>query len=315
MNQDKYRILIVDRMHKGIAEALGSLGYAVEYFPDIDREGIKVKIGNYTGIIIRSKTNLDEDILSRGQLRFIARAGAGIDNIDEEYCLKHNIHIINSPEGNRDALGEHAVGMLLTLLNKIHTADREIRKGIWDRENNRGTEIQGKTVGIIGYGNMGSAFAQRLSGFDCRVIAYDKYKWGYSEGNVLESTMDDLYRLTDIISFHVPLTNETRAYYNEIFFNKFKNNIYVINAARGPILPIKDLLKLLNEKKILGAALDVLENEKLNSYTEEEKDIFNDLVSRNNVVLTPHIGGWSFESYKKINDVLVNKIKNLGIII
>jgi len=306
------RIFIVDEMHPSIIPDLKANGISVDYQPDIKREEILKKIGNYSGIIIRSKTTIDKEILDKAiNLKFIARAGAGIENIDEVLCRLRGIRIINAPEGNRDALGEHAMGMLLALLNKIHTSDREIRAGTWDREGNRGIEIKGKTIGIIGYGNMGSAFAKRLSSFDCAILAYDKYKHGFSDAMVKESNLDEIFLEVDILSFHVPLTDETLGFYDELFFKKFKKKLFVINTARGPILPLKDLLKTMDEGIILGAALDVLENEKLDTFTEQEKRDFNNLISRDNVILTPHVGGWSKESYKKINDVLIEKIKAL----
>ncbi len=307
-----FRIFIVDEMHPSIIPDLKGYGFDVDYQPNINREEILRRIGNYTGIIIRSKTTIDQELLDKAiNLKFVARAGAGIDKIDEVKCRLRNIRIINAPEGNRDALSEHAMGMLLALLNKIHTADHEIRQGNWNREGNRGIEIQGKTIGIIGYGNMGSAFAKRLSSFDCSVLAYDKYKHGFSDRFVKESTLDQIFLMVDILSFHVPLSDETLRMYNESFFKKFKKKLFVINTARGPILPIKDLLKTMDEGIILGAALDVLENEKLDSYTEQEKSDFENLIARKNVILTPHVGGWSKESYKKINDVLIEKITAL----
>ena len=306
------KIIIADEMHPSIVPNLKKAGFEVDYLPGISREDLKECIHPYAGIIIRSKTDLDQEMLDRAlNLRFIARAGAGKDKIDESYCNEKGIVILNAPEGNRDALGEHAIGILLTLLNKIHNSDKEIRRMIWDREGNRGTEIKNKVVGIIGYGNMGSAFARRLSGFECKVLAYDKYKKGYGNQYAVESDMEELYKEVDILSFHVPLTEETLGLYNFDFFNNFEKGIYLVNTARGPILPLTDLIRLLDEGKILGAALDVLEKEKLSKFTEEEKEWFSNLIERDNVVFTPHIGGWSFESYKRINDTLIQKIVSL----
>jgi D-3-phosphoglycerate dehydrogenase len=314
MSRNK-KIIIVDEMHGSINSDLESLGFEVTNLPLISRKQILEVVGDYIGIVIRSKTELDNELLSAAhQLKFIARAGAGIDKIDEKYCVKKGIEILNSPEGNRDALGEHLTGMLLTLFNRIHIADREIRKGNWNRKGNRGYELNGRTVGIIGYGNMGNAFAQRLSGFNCRVLAYDKYKEGFTDSLVKEATMKEIFTETDILSLHVPLTEETDRFYNKRFFKKFKKSIFLLNTARGKILPLKDLLDMMNEKKIMGAALDVLENENPGSYDENEKALFEDLVSRDNVILTPHVAGWSQESYVKINEVLVKKIIGLNLI-
>lgn len=312
MNSMGRKIIIADEMHPSIIPDLEKAGFEVDYLPNINREDLIKSIPHYNGIIIRSKTDLDREILDLAiNLKFIARAGAGTDKIDDSYCNKKGIVILNAPEGNRDSLGEHAVGILLALLNKIHISDKQIRRMIWDREGNRGTEIKGKVVGIIGYGNMGSAFAKRLSGFECKVLAYDKYKKGYSDQFVKESSMDQLFEEVDILSLHVPLTDETHNLYNSDFFNNFNKKIYLVNTARGSILPLKDLIRLLDEGKILGAALDVLEKEKLGKLTLEEKGRFNNLIERNNVVFTPHVGGWSYESYKRINDILVQKIVSL----
>jgi D-3-phosphoglycerate dehydrogenase len=308
----KRKILIADEMHPSIIPDLKKKGFEVDYFPTIGREELRSVIHQYNGIIIRSKTSMNPEMIDMApNLRFIARAGAGTDKIDEAYCEERNIVILNAPEGNRDALGEHALGMLLTLVNKIHTADNEIRQLIWDRESNRGTEIKNKVVGIIGYGNMGSAFAQRLSGFECQVLAYDKYKNSYGDQYAAKSDLNRIFRESDILSFHVPLTQETDGFYDYNFFNNFQKQIIIINTARGQILPLSDLIKLLDEGKILGAALDVLENEKLNTLKNMQKAQFDNLIKRHNIVITPHVGGWSFESYKRINDTLVQKITSL----
>jgi len=296
-------------MHPSIFPDLESEGIDFNYLPDISRDELKSIIQDYNGIIVRSKTNIDKEMLDLGiNLKFIARAGAGTDKIDDAYCMEKGIEIFNAPEGNRDALGEHTIGILLALFNKIHTGDSEIRDGIWDREGNRGIEISGKVVGIIGYGFMGSAFAQRLSGFDCEVIAYDKYKDNYADENARAVDLDEIFKEADILSLHVPLSAETNGLYVPDFFMNFKKNIFLVNTSRGPVLPLSGLIQLLDTGKIMGAALDVLENEKLKSYNNTEKIVFNNLISRKNVVLTPHVGGWSFESYKRINDVLIQKI-------
>ena len=305
----KKKIIIIDKMHPSILPGLESEGIDFNYLPDISRDELKSIIQDYNGIIVRSKTNIDKEMLDLGiNLKFIARAGAGTDKIDDAYCMEKGIEIFNAPEGNRDALGEHTIGILLALFNKIHAGDSEIKNGIWDREGNRGIEISGKVVGIIGYGFMGSAFAQRLSGFDCEVIAYDKYKDNYADKNARAVDLDEIFKKADILSLHVPLNAETNGLYVPDFFMNFKKNIFLVNTSRGPVLPLSGLIQLLDTGKIMGAALDVLENEKLKSYNNAEKIVFNNLINRKNVVLTPHVGGWSFESYKKINDVLIQKI-------
>ena len=233
-----------------------------------------------------------------------------MEGIDVSYAESHGIICLNSPEGNRDAVGEHTVGMLLSLMNHMNRADRQVRAGEWNREQNRGVEIRGKTVGIIGYGNMGSAFARRLSGFGCSVISYDKYKTGYSDGFTVESSLQDLFETADIVSMHVPLTEETRYMADTGFFRSFQKNIWFINTSRGMVVDTRDLAASLKSGKVKGAALDVLEYEDasfelLRSGVPEELKY---LMNAENVVLTPHIAGWTEESKFKLAKVLVDKI-------
>lgn len=305
----KLKCFVIDEMYPNITDLLEEIGIDPVYKPHITREEIIAEIGSYEGLIVRSKTPIDSELLQHAtNLKFIARAGAGVDNIDQGYCSEKGIKLFNAPEANRDAVGEHAVGMLLSLYNNINLGDQEVRKVIWDREGNRGTEVQGKTVGIIGFGNMGSAFARRLRGFDCKIIAYDKYESGYGNEFVEEVDAKTLYAQTDILSLHIPLTQETNRLVNINFLRKFKKNITLINTARGKIVVLRDLLKALDDGKVLNAALDVLENEKIKKLNPEEQRDFDDLIQKPNVLLTPHIGGWSFESYEKINGILVEKI-------
>jgi D-3-phosphoglycerate dehydrogenase len=294
---------------------LQKLGFTVDYRPDIGREEILTIISDYIGLIIRSKTDVNSEFLDKAsQLKFVARAGAGTDKIDVPLCERRKIPILNAPEGNQDALAEHALGMLLALMNRIVISDHQVRDFVWDREGNRGIEIHGKTVGIIGYGHMGSAFARRLAGFSCKVLAYDKYKTGYEDIYARETDLDELFREADILSLHVPLTDETRNFYNYGFFRQFAKNIWLINTARGNILPLEDLVRLIGEGKITGAALDVLEKENLKKLGKSELEIFEELIKFNNVVLTPHIAGWTHESYRKINETLLEKIGRLNMI-
>ncbi len=303
------KCLIIDEMHPNITKLLQEIGVDPVYKPDISRKEIIAEINVYQGLIVRSKTRIDQELLQNSNnLKFIARAGAGIDNIDRSTCEKKCIAIFNAPEANRDAVGEHAIGMLLSLFNKINSGDREVRKGIWDREGNRGMEIQGKTVGIIGYGNMGSAFAMRLKGFDCKIMAYDKYKTGYGDELVEEVDLITLSDQTDILSLHIPLTADTNRMIDLEFLRKFRKNITLINTARGKIVVLKDLLIALTEGKVIAAALDVLENENIKNFNPEDQAHFDELIKNPNVLLTPHVAGWSFESYEKINRILVQKI-------
>lgn len=303
------KCLIVDEMHESIQDLLSQIGIEPTYEPDISREEILSEIGNYEGLLIRSKTSVDKELIDEAsKLEFIGRAGAGLDKIDVEYVESKDIEILNAPEGNRDALAEHAVGLLLSLLNNINKADDEVRNWIWDREGNRGIELSDKTVGIIGYGYMGQAFVQRLRAFDCRVLVYDKYKKGFGTKNVEEVSLEKMFAKADILSLHIPLNEETRSWVNAEFFEQFRKDIYLLNTARGEIVPIKDLLDLLDSGKVKGAALDVLEKEKFDQLSQEQKKNFENLFERKNVVLSPHVGGWTYASFKRINEVLVGKI-------
>jgi len=306
------KCLIVDSMHESLFAMLDEIGWDYEYLPNITRQEIKAKHMGYAGLIVRSKTFIDQDLLGENPtLKFIGRAGAGVDNLDIEYLEKKQIKILHAAEGNRDAVGEHTVGMLLAVMRNIPKGNDEVKLDIWDREGNRGSEIMGKTVGIIGYGHMGQAFARRLFGFSCKVLAYDKYKTGFSNDFCQEATMEQIYNEADILSLHVPLTNETRMFFNLAFINKFRKRIIVINTARGEILSLTDLVEGMEQNRIAGVALDVLENEKLNTLTPEQTSAIRFLREKPNVIFTPHIAGWTFESHVKINVALVDKIKKL----
>jgi D-3-phosphoglycerate dehydrogenase len=305
-------VLVIDKMHDSLSNLLKGIGYEMVYRPDIRREEILRIIGDYSGLIVRSKTRIDEELISKGlKLKWVGRAGAGMDNLDLVFLEKRGIKVVNAPEGNRDALGEHGVGMILSLLHRLNTANNQIKGGIWDREGNRGFELKGRTVGIFGYGHMGNALARKLRGFECRVIGYDKYKTGFADENIEEVHLDTFRNETEILSIHVPLTHETNRLFTYEYLDQFKRLFLLLNTARGEVLVLKDLLRLLTEFKIAGAALDVLENEKINKLLPEEKKVFDELRDRNNVIFTPHVAGWTFESYEKINEVLVDKISRL----
>jgi D-3-phosphoglycerate dehydrogenase len=305
------RVLFIDSVHPLIREELAVHGFSCELFPDQGKEDLMKSVHHYFGIIIRSRINLDEEILSKAtELRFIGRVGAGMENVDVKYATSRGVLCFNSPEGNRDAVGEHTTGMLLSLMNNLNRADRQVREGKWNREENRGTEIKGKTVGIIGYGNMGSAFAQRLRGFETTVISYDKYKKNYSDGNTLETTLAGIFESADILSLHVPLTEETRFMCDQAFFERFKKNIWFINTSRGSVVHTGDLAEQIRSGKILGAALDVLEYEdsSFENLSGQFPDAFRFLLESDKVILTPHIAGWTVESNIKLAKVLVDKI-------
>ena len=308
------KCLIIDRLHECIIPLLEEAGYQVDYRPGLSRDEVLATIPDYQGLIVRSKLAVDQELIDRAtDLQFVGRAGAGLDQLDIDALAARNVAVLNAPEGNRDALAEHMVGMLLGLLNKISQADRQVRSGVWDREGNRGTELMGKTVGIIGYGYMGRAFAQRLSGFGVNVLAYDKYKQGYGDTYAAEASMATLHEAADVISFHVPLTEETRNMVDESYLNHFRKDIFLLNSARGKIITFQTLAKALRQGKLRGAALDVLENEQLAQLTDEQRHYLGKLSESDRVVLTPHVAGWTYESYEKISRVLAEKIRALNL--
>ncbi|MBI5220039.1 MAG: hydroxyacid dehydrogenase [Bacteroidia bacterium] len=307
-------ILFIDSAHPLLKDTLTSAGFECDYMPGISQSEISEIIHKYEGVITRSKIIFDKNLLDKAvRLRFIGRMGAGMEKINLEYASQKGIQCFNSPEGNRDAVGEHTLGMLLALMNNICRADREVRNGLWNRESNCGVEIKGKTVGIIGYGNMGGAFARKLKGFEASVIAYDKYKFRYSDDFVTESTLDDLFRRSDILSLHVPLTEETTYMADDTFINKFKKNICLINTSRGKVVNTADLVKNMKSGKITGAVLDVLEYEKTsfeNIESKEMPDALRYLFASDRVILTPHIAGYTVESNRKHAEILSDKIIN-----
>ncbi|HEY3402984.1 MAG TPA: NAD(P)-dependent oxidoreductase [Ohtaekwangia sp.] len=306
--------LIIDSMHESIFSMLKEIGWEVAYKPTITREEIKATHVGYDGLIVRSKTVIDADLLGENPtVKFIGRAGAGVDNLDLSYLQKKKIAVLHASEGNRDAVGEYTVGALLSLLRNLPKADQEVREMVWDREGNRGEELMDKTVGIIGYGNMGQSFAKRISGFGCNVLAYDKYKTNFSDQYVREVSIADIFKEADILSLHIPLTPETRMMVNREYLNHFKRKIILVNTARGEIVALSDLVEALKSKQVRGVALDVLENEKLDKLTAAQAESFQYLSKQTNVIFTPHIAGWTFESHIKINVALVTKINALAL--
>lgn len=304
------KILIIDKMHSSIIPLLEKEGHQADYRPNITRSEIMEALPLYEGLVIRSKTPMDRDLLEKAHnLKFIARAGAGLDQIDLEYLAENEIQLFHAAKGNRDAVAEHAIGGLLALLNHLIKSDQEVRKGIWDREGNRGYELKGKTVGIMGYGNMGRAFAKRLRGFGVDVLAYDKYKKDFEDNLVQEVIWEKLKAEADILSLHVPLTEVTRNFFTFDELKSFAKPFWLINTARGEIISFETLNQALDAGILRGAVLDVLENEKFNRFSPEQKAEFEKLANRENVIFTPHVAGWTFESYEKINEVLVKQIK------
>ncbi|HEY0654105.1 MAG TPA: NAD(P)-dependent oxidoreductase [Chryseosolibacter sp.] len=308
------KCLIIDSMHPSLFSLLEEIGWESDYLPEITADEIRRIHTNYDGLIVRSKTSINRELLGDAPtVRFIGRAGAGVDNLDVDYLREKNIKILHAAEGNRDAVGEFTIGVLLSLLRNIPRGDRQVREYTWEREGNRGEEINGKTISLIGYGNMGQAFAKRLVGFGCKVLAYDKYKSGFGSDSCAEAVMEQIYQETDILSFHVPLTRETRGMVTFDYLNRFQKSVILLNTARGEIIYLKELIRALDSGKVRGAALDVLENEKLDKLSPEQKQAFENLKGRSNVIFTPHIAGWTYESHVKINVALVEKIKRLDV--
>lgn len=304
------KILIIDDLHVAFAEKATALGFEVDDKPLITRAETLAVLKDYVGIAVRTKFRIDQEIFDAApNLKFVARAGAGLDNIDEAIAKERNIQLINAPEGNRDAVGEHAIGLLLGLMNNFRNADTEIRNGIWNREGNRGYELKGKTVGIIGYGFMGQQMARKLAGFEVNVIAYDKYKTGFGNEYAREVSMEEIVKHSDVLSLHIPLTKETKQMVDDEYFFHFKKPIFFINTARGEIVNTSALLKNIKNGKILGAGLDVLEAEKFPILGEQPW--FEDLKANGKVILTPHVGGWTFDSYRKISEVLAEKLAEM----
>ena len=304
------KILIVDDLHPVFKTQAQALGYEVDDRPKISREETMAVIGEYAGIAVRTKFRIDQELMDAAPLlKFVARAGAGLDNIDQAYAASKNITLINAPEGNRDAVGEHAIGLLLALMNKFQSAGAKIRQGIWDREGSRGWELKGKTVGIIGYGFMGQRFAKKLAGFEVKVIAYDKYKAGFSDAYAKEVSMEEIVKHSDVLSLHIPLTSETRQLVDEEYLFHFKKPIFFINTARGEVVNTKAVLSAIKAQRILGAGLDVLEVEKFPALGTQ--DWYEELIATDQVILTPHVGGWTIDSYRKISEVLAEKLAAL----
>lgn len=304
------RLLIVDDLHPVFMEMVQAAGIEYDYRPTISREETLPIIKDYNGLIVRSKFKVDEEMIDAApDLEVIGRSGSGIDNIDQAYAEKRGIHLFSAAEGNCDAMAEHMMGLLLALLNKITVGNNEVRNGLWQREKNRGNELGGKTVGLIGYGHNGQAMAKKLSGFDVEVLAYDKYKSGFSDSYAKEVQMDELFEKADVLSLHMPLTSETKSLINKEFISRFKKQILFLNGSRGPVANVEDVIEALENNKIVAAAFDVLPKEKFPALYETSW--YKKLITFDNVILTPHVAGWSVESYFKLSKVLAEKIVKL----
>ncbi len=307
----KVKILHIDSNHPLLWEKLEKAGFSNEADFTSSKEEVENKIENYHGIVIRSRFKIDKNFINKAKnLQFIARVGAGLESIDCDYAESKNINLIAAPEGNCNAVGEHALGMILSLFNKLNNADKEVKSGHWNRESNRGTELDGKTVGIIGYGNMGKSFAKKLRGFEVEVLCYDILP-NVGDANAKQVSLQELQQKADVLSLHIPWTPETDKMVNTEFINQFAKSFWLINTARGKSVVTTDLVAALQSGKILGAGLDVLEYEKLSFETlfeGEKPEAFDYLLQANNVLLTPHIAGWTIESKEKLAQVIVDKI-------
>lgn len=307
------KVLHIDSNHPILWEQLEEAGF--ENYADFTstKEEIEAKIKDYQGIVIRSRFKIDKQFIDKAiNLKFIARVGAGLESIDCDYAISKGIELIAAPEGNRNAVAEHTLGMILSLFNKLNLADSEIRSGQWNRESNRGHELDGKTVGIIGYGNMGKAFAKKLRGFDVEVLCYD-IQDNVGDENAKQVSLQELQEKTDVLSLHIPWTPETDKMVDATFINGFKKPLWIINTSRGKNIVTADLVAAMESGKVLGAGLDVLEYEKLSFETlfqdKNTPEAFQYLLDGKKVILTPHIAGWTFESHERLAQVIVDKIK------
>jgi len=305
-------ILITAKVHPFLIETFQKQGFEVLYEPAISYDELLKKMPAATGLVITTRLKVDRAIIDAAPLlQWIGRLGSGMELVDTEYAASKNIVCISSPEGNRNAVAEHALGMLLAMQNNIIKSAEEIKEGKWLRNENRGTELSGKVVGIVGYGNTGGAFSKLLTSFGVTMLAYDKYRTGFGGEMIREADLDQLCRYADVISFHVPLTEESRHMANEQFFNKLEKRPFIINTSRGGVVDTAALIKALDEDRISGAALDVLENENLETLSRLQREQLDRLTTYKNVVITPHIAGYSHEAFYKMSEVLLKKLEAL----